>query len=343
MIPESSFMLSSKKANNLILSLLFFILSCSEQQEISSYVIPSEYDGPVVVWKIPPNWGENEELSGPLAGSFHIKTELGPVGRIGVMPFREAVSSLEVANMFGSEMGYDPFDENSLSLLSEEKKLGKRTFEWIRLVDKSTSESSRTALLALLRQKSETWLFPFIADSKLVDTEMANFCSFLETIVFRAGKTSIRARSIGLQNPTNQTVNSPTWETPKHWMPGKQSSMRIASYEIKGDDGSTLDFSITTFPGDVGGLLANVNRWLGQIGLDSVDEIGLEKYVKSIEIDGKPGKLLVAENDRKALFAALLFGEKDSWFFKITGDSALAKIEKKNFIGLLDTVCFHDH
>ena len=39
-------------------------------------------------------------LSGPLAGSFHVVTEAGPKGNIGVMPFREAVSSLDIANMF---------------------------------------------------------------------------------------------------------------------------------------------------------------------------------------------------------------------------------------------------
>ena len=82
--------------------ILVFFGSCSEDPEIQSYSITPEYDGPMIVWKLPDHWGENPELSGPLAGSFHVKTEEGPKGRIGVMPFREAVSSLEITNMFGT-------------------------------------------------------------------------------------------------------------------------------------------------------------------------------------------------------------------------------------------------
>ena len=46
-----------------------------------------------------------------MSGSFHVKTEAGPTGRIGVMPFRESVSSVDVANMFGMELGYPTFDK----------------------------------------------------------------------------------------------------------------------------------------------------------------------------------------------------------------------------------------
>ena len=52
--------------------------------------------------------------------------------------------------------------------------------------------------------------------------------------------------------------------------------MRLASYEVADKNGSRLDFSVTSFPGDVGGLLANVNRWLGQIGMEEVKENEIE-------------------------------------------------------------------
>ena len=93
---------------------LLLQISCTEESEIRSYSITPEYEGPVVTWKLPQNWGENSELTGPLAGSFHVKTKLGPMGRIGVMPFRESVSSLEITNMFGMELGYDRFNKESL-------------------------------------------------------------------------------------------------------------------------------------------------------------------------------------------------------------------------------------
>ncbi|MBP51727.1 MAG: hypothetical protein CMI27_01130 [Opitutae bacterium] len=319
--------------------------SCSEEKEISSYEISPEYDGPVVAWKLPENWGENPDLSGPMAGSFHIKTELGPSGRIGVMPFREAVSTREVVNMFGRELGYENFDQNSLELILQTKTIGNKSFEWIPLTDQTDPAESRMVLLALLRKEQETWLFPFIADSPLITQEMNNFKKFLKSVVVRAGKVPIRARNPAAlpSPPPAQSANGPTWEAPTHWIQGKPSSMRIGSFYVRDENGNELDFSITSFPGDVGGVLANVNRWLSQVGLDKVDESGLASYLSTVEIDGKSAQLLIAENDDKSLYAALLFRDDRSWFFKIMGESSLAKIEKKNFLGFLDTVCFHDH
>jgi hypothetical protein len=119
--------------------------------------------------------------------------------------------------------------------------------------------------------------------------------------------------------------------------------MRVGSYSVEGSDGESLDFSITTFPGDVGGLLANVNRWLEQVGLQKVDKEGLSEYLSPIKLDGKPAQLVVAENDEQSLYAAMYFGSESSWFIKIMGDSTLAKVEKNNFLNLLNSFCFHDH
>ena len=145
----------------------FLSVSCSEQPSIKTYTIPSEYKGPVVSWKLPENWGENPDLSGPMAGSFHIVTKTGQKGRIGVMPFRENVSTVDVANMFSREMGLPSFDEDSIKSVITEKNIGDRTFEWLRLQELgTTSPQTRTALLALLRQEGETWLFPLLLINK---------------------------------------------------------------------------------------------------------------------------------------------------------------------------------
>ena len=108
--------------------------------------------------------------------------------------------------------------------------------------------------------------------------------------------------------------------------------MRLASYEVADKNGSRLDFSVTSFPGDVGGLLANVNRWLGQIGMEEVKENEIEKYVTEIIIDEQDAQLVVAEGEEQALYAAILMIEGRSWFFKISGDLNLAKLEKPNFL-----------
>ena len=317
------------------------LLSCGDEAEIRSYEIPSEYTGAVVAWELPEDWGENPDLSGPMSGSFHVKTEAGPTGRIGVMPFRESVSSVDVANMFGMELGYPTFDKVKLEEISEVKIIDGREFEWIRLTERGLEKSLRTILLALHRNEDETWLFPFIGDRDLINGQEKNFESFLASTTLRAGETEIRAKAPSPPPPTHNQHDTPTWEIPPHWVQTSASSMRLASYEVTDSNGSKLDFSVTSFPGDVGGTLANVNRWLGQIGIAPVEEAGLDKYISPIIVDEMDAQLVVAEGDKDALYAVILMVEDKSWFFKITGNRELAKVEKSNFLSFLDSVCFH--
>ena len=41
--------------------------------------------------------------------------------------------------------------------------------------------------------------------------------------------------------------------------------MRRGSYAVGADEKTAADLAITAFPGDVGGDLANVNRWLNKL------------------------------------------------------------------------------
>ena len=64
------------------------------------------------------------------------------MGRIGVMPFRESVSSLEITNMFGMELGYDRFNKESLQEVLKTKQISGKEFDWIKLSEKDGSKKS---------------------------------------------------------------------------------------------------------------------------------------------------------------------------------------------------------
>jgi len=319
--------------------------SCGEDPEVRSYTAANHYEGPVVSWVMPEQWGENPGMSGMMAGSFHIKTSLGPRGRIGVMPFRESVETTQIVNMFARELGHPDYNESSVQPLIAHKKLGDRSFEVIRLEDMSGEEDPpKTALLALYRHNAQTWLFPFIADRALIDKELENFYSFLQSTTLRAGKTPVRAIAPSLPpaQPTS-SVHQPTWEAPEHWERKPATQMRMGNYAVSNESGEALDFSITSFPGEVGGILANVNRWLGQVGISPTDEQGLSQYLSDRMIDEKPAKLVLAESEEQALYAAILLHKGRSWFLKLMGDVNLARAEKENFLGLIDSFCLGDH
>ena len=96
----------------------------------------------------------------------------------------------------------------------------------------------------------KTWFFKLMGNTELATRERENFDKFVESIDIRSGQSQDK------------------WFIPEGWEPGKKSSMRIGSFAVKEGNDSSLDISVTAFPGDLGGLLPNVERWLGQIGLD---------------------------------------------------------------------------
>jgi hypothetical protein len=138
-----------------------------------------------------------------------------------------------------------------------------------------------------------------------------------------------------------------TWTAPASWEVKPSSAMRRGSYAINGSAGAVADMSITAFPGDVGGDLANVNRWRGQIQLPQIDAATLSRT--STQVAGHDVMLTMVEmaNPNMAtpqrVLAALVTFEGSTWFFKMLGPDALVAAEKDNFIALLKTVKGHNH
>ena len=114
--------------------------------------------------------------------------------------------------------------------------------------------------------------------------------------------------------------------------------MRVGSFKIETDSGQNLDISITTFPGDVGGLLGNVNRWIGQINLPPVDTKNLSKYRSALTIADQQGHLIEALGEQQGLLAGVLFLEKESWFLNSLVIPNLLKKKGSNFLSFVKSI-----
>ena len=109
--------------------------------------------------------------------------------------------------------------------------------------------------------------------------------------------------------------------------------MRKGSYSVAG-----AEVAITAFPGEVGGVLANVNRWRGQAGLDPVDEAGLASVTSSFDSNGLHFVVFDASDAPQPLVAAAAPWGGGTWFFKLTGPAAAVAQAKPAFLSLLKTV-----
>lgn len=135
--------------------------------------------------------------------------------------------------------------------------------------------------------------------------------------------------------------NALTWKGPAHWQDKGGSGMRKGTFTIAGEGGATAEMAITAFPGDVGGEVANVNRWRGQIQLppQSPEEVG--RSVQRLEQNGlKIGwvEMVGPGGSATRLLGAMVPHGGATWFFKLTGPDALVAKEKGAFLEFLKTI-----
>jgi hypothetical protein len=157
--------------------------------------------------------------------------------------------------------------------------------------------------------------------------------------------------SMGAQSlPAGSAADAPNpqWSVPADWQQGSRSSMRRATFLVKGADGQTAEVAVSVFPGDVGGLMANINRWRGQIGLGPVapDEVaGITSDLdvngtKSTVVDFKADTAPPGKTQPPRMIVVTVPNAGNSWFFKMTGDAPLVGAQKDSFLQFVKSVKF---
>ncbi len=142
------------------------------------------------------------------------------------------------------------------------------------------------------------------------------------------------------QAPSQTPERAVGWTLPETWREVETTAeMRVAT--IMTDTG--LEVAVTAFPGDVGGLVANVNRWRGQVGLGSTDDEGVEEAIE--RIDGFDVVIVdISGVEDRLIGAVISVGDGQTWFLKVIGDSEALGAIKADLIELSKTFHLHsDH
>lgn len=246
----------------------------------------------------------------------------------------------------------------------------------------SSTFKTRT-LVAWLPQGGATWFFKLTGDDELVASQRDAFSAFLASVEFAsspasAGHTHTHALpdghpplpsadvsaspaqpapaapavssalppASGPMTMANSTLpasavssgNALEWSAPSSWTEKPLGPIRKGSFAI-GD----ADLSITAFPGDVGGLLANLNRWRGELQLEPLTTADLPTATVTVPSADPALKFLVVDmagnpgTPTRTLGAILPVGS-DTYFFKLKGPDATVAAAKNDFLAFLATV-----
>lgn len=148
-----------------------------------------------------------------------------------------------------------------------------------------------------------------------------------------AGMAGMAAMGAGMSAPKARGVS---WKVPAGWTEKPGDGMRQATLLPKGP--GKAEVTVIALPGDVGGELANVNRWRGQLGLPNLEESALANARE--RADSKAGPVSLYDftgggTKKTRLVAGALRVGETTWFFKLMGDEAAVAAARPAFLTML--------
>jgi stage V sporulation protein SpoVS len=303
-------------------------------------------------WQVPSGW-TSQPPGQMLLATFGIADEKLGKATVTVSSFPGDVGGLLAnVNRWRTQVGVKPVEAGELE--KELTKFEANGLQWTMtevLGTAAKEDDTRPMRLigALTPRGGETWFFKMTGDDAITAQQRDAFLKFVKSVSFdkpaapaatattHAAATS--SSSAAVAAAAKASGFSP-WTVPPHWKVQPPGQMLLATFAIE-DAAGKATLTVSAFPGDVGGVLANVNRWRGQIGLGPIEAAALDQEAKPLDLPA--GKaLLVDATGRQRVIGAMLPHDGQTWYFKLTGDAAVAGKEKDAFLVFLKSLKF-DH
>lgn len=342
------------------------------QNDIRVYTVPKEKPSlatastdaapqPQVHWKLPAGW-EEQAAGGMRLARFAVTGKDGHQADIAIIPLGAANAPIDqLVNIWREQIHLPPVKPEDLTKQGEKVKIGSSQGDLFELVSTEPMIDDKfkaRSLIAILSTNGGTWVFKMSGYDDLVVQQKASFTSFLESISIdeSAGALGTPPR-FASTNPgklptgpggNDSATAKPVWKVPAGWQEQPPSQMLLAKFAVGGDGAAKAEVTVSAFPGDTGGLLANVNRWRGQVGLANIAQSDLQAQLTPVDVAG--GKAMLVDvtglnpktGQKARLIGAIIPREGRTWFFKMMGDEQLAEKEKSVFVKFIQTVQFPD-
>jgi len=326
-----------------------------------------------VTWILPAGWTTQPDQGGMRKGSFLVSGADGAKADMSVTAFPGDVGGdLANVNRWRGQVGLAPIDDAALAQAVQIIETPAGKFSFIELSGAGSASKPVRLLGAWLQQPDRRWFFKLMGDDALVTAQRDAFMSLLKSVSFAAAPAPVVAAPGQAQSTNDLPKNNATplapfagvpmpdngaapdtgspsappvalsWSAPANWQAKPLGTMRIGSFTMNSDEGEA-DISIIAFPGEAGGMLANINRWRGQLGLDPLAESDLAGATTALDGAGGLHFTVVDFAGRtggaptRMLGAILAFGGQ-TYFFKMTGPDALVAHGKTAFLDFLKTV-----
>jgi hypothetical protein len=323
---------------------------------------------PTLKYQAPSGW--QEVAPGEMrAASFRVAGQNGKQADVSVVPLPGmAGGDLDNVNRWRGQVGLQGVSQDELAKLAQPVEIDHQPGQLYEQAGENAGSGDKTRILAAIARRDGTaWFFKMTGDDALVAEQKPAFVEFLKSInlpsaAMQAGLPAAHPPIGGASElpPSHPPIggagmptqaapvassgqDKPTWQVPSGWAETPGGQFLVAKFLIKGAGDAQAAVNVSMSPGDGGGLLANLNRWRGQLGLPAVAEADLSKQVQSLDVPGTKATLADisgsdARTGQKArVLAAVVPQGSQTWFYKLMGNDQAVDQQKEAFIKFVQT------
>jgi hypothetical protein len=112
----------------------------------------------------------------------------------------------------------------------------------------------------------------------------------------------------------------------------------LAEFSVPGTNGAQAEVNVAELNGEGGGLLANANRWRGQLGLPPLTEENFSTSVSTFDVPNGHAQVVDftgtnSKTGKPARLIGVVVPENgETWFYKLMGDPQIVAAQKDAFL-----------
>lgn len=317
----------------LFLALAFALVGC-QKPAIRSYIAPKDetLDSiaptpqdeaiPRLSWKLPAGWTQTP--AGQMSVASFAIDDTGGGASVAITPLPNLAGKEElIINMWREQMQLGPLGPDQMAEALKPAEVAGGEGKVFEITGTRDGKPSRT-VAAMLHRGQKSWFFKMTGDEPAVIARRAEFLEFLKGVHFEEPGAKGTAAS-------GEVEGHFKWTVPAKWTAVPVGQMQVAKFTVPPQDAARADVTVSIFPSESGGTLANVNRWRKQLGLGEIDEKALDTVTKPL--DATPGSLLIdLKNPPRTMLGAIVPRDGQWFFYKMMGETPAVEAAREDFV-----------
>jgi hypothetical protein len=305
-----------------------------QREEVRVYTAPKERAEPHVHYHVPEGWNELP-AGGMRAARLAVPNSSGHDLDVSVIALPGITATrLDIVNLWREQVKLPAVTEVDLASMTERVAVGDKQGDLFDMVSSETlidEKHPARILVAMVKDNDTSWFMKMTGEDAAVRAQKPKFLEFLKSLTFDYSAHSSEPQVTAQSRQTN-AGDKPAWQVPANWKEVAPTEMLLAKFIVPGQGEERAEVTVSVFPGDVGGLHANVNRWRRQIGLPEVDEKATRELAQPLK--GVSGDAVIVDMSGATtrLIGAIVPEGGRTWFYKMTGAPDVTAAEKESLV-----------